>query len=371
MTTTRAPATTSRLLYLDNLRIALTALVVLHHAAITYGNIPLWYYNELAADPSGGALDVFVVMNQAFFMGFFFMISGFFTPGAHDRKGGRAFLRGRLIRLGIPLLLFVLVLRPLLTIGIYQHYVAAEGPLEYWTFYLASWDPGPLWFVEVLIVFGVAYALWRRGRARTAPAPAPTAPSAMAIALFTVGLAAVSVLWRLIVPTGTSIPVLGLPTPSFLPQYAGLFVVGTIAYRRGWFQALPVRAGWIGLASACAATVVAMPVVFMTTGAPASVALTVWESIFAVSVIIGLVVLFRERFSTQRATTRFLSEQAFGVYVFHPLVLVGLSYVLSGAFNGLHAPAVVKFAVVAVLALPLCWGLAYLVRQIPGAKRIF
>ena len=40
---------------------------------------------------------------QAFALGFFFMISGYFTPVSFDRKGGWGFLRDRFIRLGIPL----------------------------------------------------------------------------------------------------------------------------------------------------------------------------------------------------------------------------------------------------------------------------
>ncbi|GAA2874175.1 hypothetical protein GCM10020220_074460 [Nonomuraea rubra] len=82
--------TRTRLYAIDNLRILLTALVVAHHVAITYGNIPLWYYVEPAKDPSGIALDILVVTNQAFFMGFFFLLSGFFTPGSYDRKGAPA-----------------------------------------------------------------------------------------------------------------------------------------------------------------------------------------------------------------------------------------------------------------------------------------
>ncbi|MEU4704377.1 acyltransferase, partial [Nonomuraea dietziae] len=90
------------------------------------------------------------------------------------------------------------------------------------------------------------------------------------------------------------------------------------------------------------------------------------EAVFAVGITIGLLVTFRERFNRQGPRGRFLSEQAYTVYFIHPVVLVGLSY----AFSGLHAAAIVKFAVVAALALPLCWGLAYLVRSLPGAKRV-
>jgi hypothetical protein len=76
-----------------------------------------------------------------------------------------------------------------------------------------------------------------------------------------------------------------------------------------------------------------------------------WESLFAVGVIVALLVLFRERLNVQGWAGRFLYEQAYAVYVIHPLVLAGLGY----AFAWLNAIAVVKFAIVAVLALPLCW----------------
>jgi hypothetical protein len=33
---------------------------------------------------------VFVTLNQAFFMGFFFLIAGYFTPASFDRKGAWA-----------------------------------------------------------------------------------------------------------------------------------------------------------------------------------------------------------------------------------------------------------------------------------------
>jgi glucan biosynthesis protein C len=74
------PTTQPRLLHVDNLRTALTVLVVIHHAAIGYSNVPLWYYTEPATDSSGTLLDVVLVLNQSFFMGAFFLISALFVP---------------------------------------------------------------------------------------------------------------------------------------------------------------------------------------------------------------------------------------------------------------------------------------------------
>ncbi len=46
-------------------------------------------------------------------MGFFFLLAGYFTPAALERKGYARFIGDRFLRLGLPLLAFGLVLGPL------------------------------------------------------------------------------------------------------------------------------------------------------------------------------------------------------------------------------------------------------------------
>ncbi|ARF57103.1 acyltransferase family protein [Streptomyces gilvosporeus] len=386
-----APPQRARLLYIDNLRIALTALVVLHHTAVTYGNIPAWYYTEPAKDGSGLLLDVFVMFNQAFFMGFFFMIAGYFTPPSYDRKGGRLFYRDRLKRLGIPLLVFILLIRPMVNFVGFEQF---RDRLPYWLYYFVSWDAGPMWFVEVLLVLAGVYVLIRRrddrragGKAdgsafaaeadhqaaygpRRAPDHKPLRPGA--IIAFTVALALATYLWRMLVPTGTYFPVVGLPTPNFLPQYASFFVIGVLAFRRGWPQTLSRTAGRVGFTVTAVATLAYLPVLLTSPdavdghGTWQSLANAAWESTFAVGMVIGLTVFFRERLNRQGRAAGFLSRHAFAVYLIHPPVLVALGF----AFRWLHAPAAAKFALVAALALPLCWAVGYVVRSLPRADRV-
>ena len=380
---TPPPVTTrTRLLHIDNLRIALTALVVVHHAAITYSHIPLWYYTEPATDPSGTLLDILLILDQAFFMGAFFFIAGLFVPGSYERKGAGRFLRDRLVRLGVPLLIFAVALRPLVTIGLYPRWraEAVQQGIDpsYWQFYVDTWSPGPMWFVEVLLVFSAVYVGWRRlagRRVRPAPEAAPAvgrAPGAAAIIGFATGLALVTYLWRIVVPVGTLVPVLGLPTPAYLPQYAALFTVGLLAARRGRLEGLPRRAGRFGFTAAAVAAATLLLVLgrsgdaFLGHGTWQSLAAATCESALAVGIILGLLVLFRERLDDQGPRRRFLSAHAYTVYLTHPVVLVALGYALSGV----QAPAVAKWALLAVIGVPLCWGVAFLVRALPGARKV-
>jgi hypothetical protein len=118
-----APVTSSaRLVFADHLKAALVILVVLHHIAVIYaGNTPFYYVEPAYGQPVALlALVFFQLFNQAYFMGFFFFLSGYFAPGSYDRKGSGAFLRDRLIRLGIPTIVFMFVLGPIAATGIWQ-----------------------------------------------------------------------------------------------------------------------------------------------------------------------------------------------------------------------------------------------------------
>ncbi len=375
--TAAPPATTSRLLYLHNLRTALTARVVVHHSALGFSSIPGWFYTEPPTDPSGTLLDVMIVLNQTFGMATFFLIAGLLVPRSYDRKGAGSFLRDRLLRLGVPLLIWLLALRPLVTVGQYDEArdaAARQGmELPYWRYYLTSFEQGPLWFVEVLLLFSALYVLWRRlaVRGRHASASATgRSPGAVAIITFTLGLAVLTYVWRIAVPIGDSI--LGLPTPAYLPQYAAMFIVGLVAARRGWLGDLPRTAGRAGFATAAVAAVGLLLILLSAReailghGTLSSLIAAICESALAVGIILGLLVLFRERLNRQGPRRRWLSTHAYTVYVTHPVVLVALGHALSG----IEAPAVAKAALLSVLAVPLCWATAYLVRALPGARKV-
>ena len=167
-----------RLLYVDNLRTYLIVMVILWHMAITYGASGFWPYRESRPDERTSlAYTIFGVLNQPYVLGFFFLIAGYFTPGSYDRKGPARFYLERLLRLAIPLLIYVWLIGPLIQFALQlKARSAGRSVLEIWGPKGAFWrfrkqvvgsysqtgpDVGPMWFVEMLLALIVVYGLVR------------------------------------------------------------------------------------------------------------------------------------------------------------------------------------------------------------------
>lgn len=365
----------NRLFFVDHLRAALIILVVLHHLAF----ISLLSF-EGPADQSSLAflllLLLFLLVNQAYFMGLFFLISGYFTPGSFDRKGPASYLKGRLLRLGIPTLIYMFILSPIAGIGvIYQMPAAVTGittPLT-WQQYPTLIGIGPMWFALMLLVFDFGYVTWRMATKNRVEHPAtdPVTPTYRTIAAFILVLALANYLLRIVIPLGTY--VFSFPTLSYLPQYISFFIIGIIALHRNWLQTIPNSMGKWGFRVALVSTLILFPLAlsgksaFLGAGYWPSGAYALWDSIFSVGMCLGLITLFRRFFDRPGRLGWFLSQHAYAVYVFHFPVVV----LLALALRGIHLEALLKFGLAAIVGVPLCFAVAYLVRKIPFMSRIF
>ena len=363
-------AAPARLLFIDNLRWVMILLVITMHAAVTYSNIGRWYYTEKSSLDLASRL-FFVTYQfwlQAFFMGFLFFIAGYFVPPAFDRKGPWRFLRDRFVRLGLPSLLYMFVIGP----SIIYFLLGANKRGRAYTDFLG--ETGPLWFCVALLIFCAVYAVGRTIR------PASTnhawLPANGHVVLFMFTAVVATFLVRIVQPIGTAIWNMQL---CFFSQYVLLFAAGMHAYRHGWLDRISRRFGmrWFilslsgGAVAWFAILIVAVRMGWETQSFDGgfhwqSALLCGWEAFFCVGVCLGLIVVFRENFDTQGVLARFLSENAFAVYVFHPPVVIAASL----ALRGFHAPAVTKFACVAVIATVVTFGLAPALRRVPGLREI-
>jgi DNA-binding CsgD family transcriptional regulator len=158
----------TRLAYIDNLRWLMIVLVVLVHVCVTYSGLGSWYYKEERVLDVASALIFFgfELFCQAFFMGFLFMLSGHFVPTAYDRKGWGRYLLDRLVRLGVPTLIFMFVLHPvtvLLRDGLAARQAGMQRFLSEYVRYVGSLsflrETGPLWFALALLGFSILYGV--------------------------------------------------------------------------------------------------------------------------------------------------------------------------------------------------------------------
>ncbi|HUQ58372.1 acyltransferase family protein [Lentzea sp.] len=376
MTTQLGVVSTSRparIFHIDNLRVFLTFLVVAHHSAAPYGNLPLWpNWRQPASASAALPLDLLILVDQTFFMGLFFLLSGFFAPAGVDRRGPGKFAVERLKRVGIPFLAFVVLLRPLFVLPTYLDLPSATRP-SFAVYYFTSWLIGPAWFLEVLLIFCLAYALLRH--LRTTAEPVRSRPLRRRDLLaFVLVLAAATYAWRIFVPFGSYEPVLALPSPAYMPQYVLFFAAGVAAYRRRWLMSLPRRSGWFGVLLVVVSSV---PMALggyrglaasgdLTVVSPVHLALALWESLFAVGVILVLLRVFERFVAGSSPLSRYLADNAFAVYLVHAPVIVGVVAVL----HPLDAAPVPKFLLTLVLAAAGSWAISGALRRIRAVRAV-
>ena len=379
-----------RLFFVDHWRAFLAILVVLHHVALVYGaSLQGYYYVEPPFTNPTAFRDllVFAMQNQGWFMGAFFLIAGYFTPGSFDRKGIGSFLKTKILRLGVPLLVFYFVLSPISFIGYWLMPSELTGITTSLT-WAAFWDAypdligiGPLWFVAMLLVFSLGYAGWRLvSKQRENKAQNASMPSYLGIGVFILALSGVSYLWRMVVPMGQSI--WQFPSLAYLPQYLSFFLLGTVAYRNDWFRKIPGMMGVIGFVSAVLAGIFLFPLAFssqmfsldlseilensMGNGHWQSAVYALWDSIFAVGLSLGTLTFFRRYFNRANWFGRFLAKQSYAVYLIHIPIIVFVAY----GMRNIMVNSIVKFGLVSLVVLPTTFLAAGLLRKIPGVSRI-
>jgi hypothetical protein len=367
---TREPTRDSAI---DAARVFTTALVVLHHTAITYGGSGGWFYKEVANGPalSSQLLTFFCAINQAWFMGFFFLLAGYFTTPALVAKGAWPFMRGRLLRLGMPLLLFGFVLGPM-TIALAR--TAQDKPfldslLLLWRH--GTFEKGPLWFAWALLLLALLTMPFKRWLGAVRPVPSDGV--LLAAALLT-GAAALGL--RQWWPVGTE--VWGIQW-AYAASYVVLYATGLLAAPGRWLQTWPdestrrwrVVARW---------TLPVLPLVallgprFFGWQGRAEGGLNVlavvyawWEPLLAWGLILRLLRRCREGSATLGPLGRQMARRAFAVFVVHPPAVVAVAL----AWRGVAAPALLKFALTGAVSLLLCHLLAGLMLRTPGLRRVF
>jgi len=329
---------TARLLHLDNLKIVLTTGVIVAHAAMTYGAVGTWVYEEPSLSHVGSViLGALVGVGVTFGLGLFFLIAGLLTAAPLARRGPRRFLASRLGRLGVPLAAYAVIVWPMLRwtvdrvqgdrqslVGFYR---AAFGR-NHWQ----SLGTGPLWFVAILLVVTTGWSLWRWARPASPAGDGDLEMTHLAIAAGTTAV-------------GTFIVRIWFPidSPQFLdlhvwlwPQSSSMFVLGAISGERDWQASVPDAMRRLCRRGVVGAGVVLGVMILLSSGPDAFKGGWHWEAagyaacegVFSVGVSLLVLDYFRRHHSGQSLYGRRLADAAYGAFVAQGPVLVLIALVL-------------------------------------------
>lgn len=369
-----APQSPAKLVFLDNLKVFLTLLVILHHAAITYGASGGWFYQEVKHTvlPDALVLTAFVATNQCYFMGLFFFISGCFVAASFARKSPWQFALDKVVRLGVPAALFVFLVYPLtIWLGYYPFsWASFSADMPRLLADLSPGHTGPCWFVAILLLFNLlALALRKLLLGWAARMPTLRASDYLLVGLV-VGM--VSFVTRLVFPDGYSVFNVQL---SYMPQYLFYFVIGVVmgAGRVVQLAASQKIAPWLvpsillmtGLMTALAILLDTTP--FVGGINPYSIYYSMSQGFMSVALsIVALVACYR--FANESAwLLGFPARAAYGAFFIHAPVLVGLTLLL----QPLSLMPMFKFVLLGLLGVPLSFALGYLLARLPLLKRVF
>jgi len=371
------PKNVSRLSYLDNLRIYLTVLVILHHSSIAFGGGGDWPVKDPSVDTITSIfLTFFTALNQSYFMSAFFLLAGYFTPLSLKKKGSASFLLDRIIRLGIPLLVYTTLI-----ININQFLVQVVWMKMPFTWRL-EYDPGHLWFLQALLLFAIIYVIYRRFSDRDLshkhfqifPDRFPTNQAL----IFTIAvLSILTFAVRIFIPIGEWI--VGFQLAHFV-HYTFCFFIGILAFRGDWFSRLKKSQSrpW-GIVS-----LVMLPIFFALAILGGilegneqlakflggvywqSFAYSIWESVMLIAMLTFLLYFFREHLSQAGSLARTLAASVYTIYIIHQTIVMAVDIF----FIPISIPTILKFVFVSIISVPLCFGLGVLIRKIPYTQRV-
>jgi glucan biosynthesis protein C len=308
------------------------------------------------------------MMAASFGLGPLFAVAGWFSVGSLSRRGPAGFVGSRLLRLGVPLVVFVLVVNPLAD---WLGDVWKEDRLTL-TATLSDTEFSIMWFVVALLACSLGYAALRSVRPLAGPRPRPGRRSLV------VGGAVIAVVslavWQ--VTTLLDTHLLNARVSAWT-QGAVLFALGVMAAEAGWdgrlSRSVERRLGRVtlvglGLTLALVSWGGARDELDVVLGGLnwASVSFAIVYGVVSIAYTLWCLAWLRRRWPTHGPLLTKAGRGSYATYLLHPVVLVSVML----AFRAVPVGAQLKFVVVSLVAVPVCFAVGYAVTRIPGVGRV-
>jgi surface polysaccharide O-acyltransferase-like enzyme len=382
--------TSNRNLWIDYLRSAITLMVVAHHSSLAYTTFA-WFDKEAYINSTHAivdtkrwiVLDIFENFNDVFFMSLMFLIGGLFLMRSINKKGRILFIKDRFYRLFVP---FLFLGTLFMLIAYFPSYYVGHTNTDIIAyirdfFGTEKWPVGPPWFIWVLFVFNLLFALfyphfiklsdhigWKHSVLKNKP--------------FSLFIILFCVTWILYVPiayligagTWTGIGPFDFQLSRIL-LYFGYFtlgiLIGSTDFNNELFstKSAIVNKWWLWLVLSLVVyftlTVISEPLRQMLKNNTIKefYAWMIYYIIYAASCTISCIAFitaFRKLIYKENSWWNSLSENAYLIYLVHYVFIVWCQFLLLK----FDIPAFIKFSITFIFALSLSWIVSILLRKI-------
>jgi len=392
-----------KLHYINNIKIFLTNIVILHHIAMLVGGgYTLWGVpviqteHPLSEYPLSNwgwdALNLFITTNAAYFMQLFFFFSGFFVPKSFDKKGSVVFLQERIKRLGIPSVVYSFLIGPYIQIGFGYLFFNKEYWLaDKFVSALPLVNTGVTWFPQILIFFNIIYAF----ACKKNWTPMMKCPTVFGFVLLSLMIGTVSGIINLFLPGNRSF----FGVSQFGYDYFSLilfFFGGAIAQRNNWMDDIQEKRSRIAIYSWMVLAflfVIWNFVLFPILGYPTAftdypslqlIGFAVYKGPVQMGLSLGITVFFMDYVNRSYWCTQFFSVSMYTAYIIQPAVITFTQWIwilvlqatnnvtiASQAFYYNNGNLILPgFIFESMLTLILIWPLSYGIRSIPGFSKV-
>ncbi len=197
-----------------------------------------------------------------------------------------------------------------------------------------NWDIGPLWFLEVLLIYSVIYVLCRLIFKNKFSPFKDSFPRNKAIIIGILAISVGTFIVRIWYPVGRNFHVFQL---AHHVHYAFCFWLGILAYRGKWFENISNAQAkiWKRIALITILLFPFMMAAIMITGDNVelylggfswkSLLISIWDSVACLSIIISILSIFQKRFNNQGKLSKWMAPNFYVSYILHQPVIVAVT----------------------------------------------
>jgi len=361
--------------------------VVAFHAVAAYSTVtPHWHMH----DGSSVVADIIRKVFDIFIMPIFFFVAGYFSLSSLQRKGVLPFLKGKFRRIGIPWLLAILIIVPL--VG-YKAVASKTNFLSYWLGYLKQAGTMRLvpiaseglnqmdyWFLSLLFFFffilSLIFPILKEKGMYHSTTPQTLSNRSILWELLFVGVL-ISVGYfvsMLFIPYSgwAAIDLLFFFQPTSLVLYIAWFVMGVYAYIKNWF----VDGEPLGSVTVWAAITAFLVICFLSLSqgvfadptnshklSPGFLLLFAFIRSFLCLAFLVFLTSYAIKYWNHRSLfNQKLASHSYNIYLVHLIFVAVLQEIMMLWRGGLP---MVKAGIIFLLSIIISIGISYLIKRFP------